>query len=66
MRDTLVRPTADPTLHVAHVSKRFGTGATQVTAVRDVTLDVAPGEVVLIMGHPAPARPRSCSCWARS
>jgi putative ABC transport system ATP-binding protein len=37
-------------LHVDHVTKRFGTGETEVVAVRDVTLDVAPGEVVLIMG----------------
>jgi putative ABC transport system ATP-binding protein len=38
------------TLTVNHVSKRFGTGETQVTAVDDVSLAVAPGEVVLIMG----------------
>ena len=50
MSDALLRTAGDRALHVSHVSKRFGTGATQVTAVRDVTLDVAPGEVVLIMG----------------
>jgi len=38
------------TLTVTHVSKRFGSGATEVTAVDDVSLTVAPGEVVLIMG----------------
>jgi putative ABC transport system ATP-binding protein len=38
------------TLTATHVSKRFGTGDTQVTAVDDVSLAVAPGEVVLIMG----------------
>jgi putative ABC transport system ATP-binding protein len=32
------------------VTKRFGSGAAQVTAIRDVSLDVAPGEIVLIMG----------------
>ncbi len=37
-------------LHVDHITKRFGTGETEVVAVRDVTLDIAPGEVVLIMG----------------
>jgi putative ABC transport system ATP-binding protein len=42
--------TADPVLHVSHISKRFGAGTTHVAAVRDVTLDVAPGEIVLIMG----------------
>ena len=40
----------DATLQVQHVTKRYGSGATEVTAVRDVSLAVAPGEVVLIMG----------------
>ncbi|HET8568632.1 MAG TPA: ATP-binding cassette domain-containing protein [Candidatus Limnocylindria bacterium] len=39
-----------PTLEVTRVTKRFGTGATEVVAVRDVSLAVAPGEIVLIMG----------------
>lgn len=39
-----------PVLQVAHVSKRYGVGTTEVQAVRDVSLDVSPGEVVLIMG----------------
>jgi putative ABC transport system ATP-binding protein len=38
------------TLTVEHVTKRYGGGATEVAAVRDVSLVVAPGEVVLIMG----------------
>lgn len=38
------------TLQVSHVSKRYGSGATEVTAVRDVSLSVAPGEIMLIMG----------------
>jgi putative ABC transport system ATP-binding protein len=38
------------TLQVTHVSRRYGTGVTQVTAVQDVSLTVAPGEIVLIMG----------------
>ena len=37
-------------LDVEHLSKRFGSGATEVKAVRDVSLKVNPGEVVLIMG----------------
>jgi putative ABC transport system ATP-binding protein len=37
-------------LYVSHVTKRFGAGDTEVVAVRDVSLAVAPGEVVLIMG----------------
>ncbi len=41
---------ADSTLKVDHVTKRYGQGATEVAAVRDVSLTVAPGEIVLIMG----------------
>ena len=37
-------------LSVDHVTKRFGSGDAEVVAVRDVSLEVAPGEVVLIMG----------------
>ena len=37
-------------LGVAGVSKRFGSGATAVEAVSDVSLEVKAGEVVLIMG----------------
>ena len=37
-------------LAVEHVSKRYGSGATEVDAVRDVSLEVKSGEVVLIMG----------------
>ena len=37
-------------LAVEHITKRYGSGATEVNAVRDVSLEVKPGEVVLIMG----------------
>lgn len=37
-------------LRVNHVTKRYGAGPTQVAAVRDVSLSVARGEIVLIMG----------------
>lgn len=40
----------DTALSVDHVTRRYGAGSTQVTAVRDVSLKVAPGEIVLIMG----------------
>lgn len=40
----------DKTLQVTHVSKRYGSGTTEVTAVHDVSLSVSPGEIVLIMG----------------
>ncbi|MBI3361457.1 MAG: ABC transporter ATP-binding protein, partial [Chloroflexi bacterium] len=38
------------TLKVDRVTKRYGSGATEVTAVQEVSLTVAPGEIVLIMG----------------
>lgn len=38
------------TLQINHVTKRYGSGATEVAAVRDVSLSVASGEIVLIMG----------------
>ncbi len=38
------------TLDVRHVTKVYGDGETQVRAVQDVSLSVAPGEIVLIMG----------------
>ncbi|MBM4408889.1 MAG: ATP-binding cassette domain-containing protein [Chloroflexi bacterium] len=38
------------TLDLRRVTKRFGEGDAEVVAVRDVSLAVAPGEVVLIMG----------------
>jgi putative ABC transport system ATP-binding protein len=37
-------------LSATHLTKRFGAGDTEVAAVRDVGLEVAPGEIVLIMG----------------
>jgi putative ABC transport system ATP-binding protein len=37
-------------LAVSHITKRYGAGGTEVVAVRDVSLAVAPGEIVLIMG----------------
>ena len=40
----------DQALLITHVSKRYGSGATEVNAVHDVSLSVGPGEIVLIMG----------------
>lgn len=42
--------TQSETLQITHVTKRYGSGSTEVTAVRDVSLAVNPGEIVLIMG----------------
>lgn len=41
---------ASPLLRVDHVVRTFGQGQSTITAVDDVTLDVSPGEILLIMG----------------
>ncbi len=41
---------SNTTLNVTRVTKRYGSGAMQVSAVRDVSLAVALGEIILIMG----------------
>jgi putative ABC transport system ATP-binding protein len=43
-------PTEDPAIAVRNLTKTFGDGALAVTAVHDVNLEIAKGEVVLIMG----------------
>ena len=42
--------TSEPVLWARNLSKSFGSGSTAVHAVRDVTLTLQPGELVLIMG----------------
>ena len=37
-------------LQVSNITKRYGSGTAEVTAVRDVSLTITPGEIVLIMG----------------
>jgi putative ABC transport system ATP-binding protein len=41
---------SQPTLKVTDLSRHYGAGDTQVTAVRNVSLSVERGEIVLIMG----------------
>jgi putative ABC transport system ATP-binding protein len=39
-----------PVMQVEQVTRRFGSGPTEVTAIKDISLSVVQGEVVLIMG----------------
>ncbi len=38
------------TLAISHITKIYGSGATEVHAVQDISMSVIPGEIVLIMG----------------
>jgi putative ABC transport system ATP-binding protein len=40
----------EPLVRIRHLSKVFGEGETRVEAVRDVELELARGEIVLVMG----------------
>ena len=46
----MLKSSDNKSLQINHVSKRYGSGSTEVTAVHDVSLSVNPGEIVLIMG----------------
>jgi len=41
---------SEPLIRIDSVSMTFGTGPAAVEAVRDLSLDVARGEVVVIVG----------------
>lgn len=41
---------SEPLFVAEALTKRYGSGATEIVAVRDISLSVAPGEIVLIMG----------------
>jgi putative ABC transport system ATP-binding protein len=43
-------PRPEPRVSLRAISKHFGAGETRVDALRDISLDVAPGEVVALRG----------------
>lgn len=43
-------PTSTPALRMAHVSKTYGTGSSQVHALRDASLSIERGTLTLILG----------------
>src|SRR6266536_3801950 len=40
----------NPTLRARHLTRSFGSGETKTTALADVSLDMYPGELALLMG----------------
>src|SRR5262249_61202620 len=43
-------PTTKPTLRARGLTRSFGSGETLTVALRDVSLDLYPGEIALLMG----------------
>ena len=49
-KDQVMRGATQPVVSLSHVTLRYGDGPSVVTALDDVTLDVAPGERVCVLG----------------
>jgi putative ABC transport system ATP-binding protein len=53
-----------PIVRVEHLSKRFGAGETRVDALRDINMDVFPGQVVGLMGPSGSGKTTLLNCIA--
>ena len=49
--------TAEPFIQLRNVRKVYRSGGAEFLAVSDVTMDVAEGELISLVGPPAAARP---------
>jgi len=49
--EPIVEPAPEPMLSVRGINRSFGTGATAVQALRDVSFDVTPGTMVALVGR---------------
>ena len=49
--EPIVEPALEPMLSVRGINRSFGTGATAVQALRDVSFDVTPGTMVALVGR---------------
>ena len=53
-----------PVVRVEHLSKRFGSGTARVDALRDINMDVYPGQVVGLMGPSGSGKTTLLNCIA--
>jgi ABC-type glutathione transport system ATPase component len=58
------RPNAEPLIAAHDVVKGYRTAAGYVPVLAGASLDVAPGEMVAIIGASGVGKSRSCTCWA--
>ena len=53
-----------PVVRVEHLSKHFGSGTARVDALRDINMDVYPGQVVGLMGPSGSGKTTLLNCIA--
>ena len=62
MTTTETSPPASPILSARHVRKVYRTGSQEVVALRDVDLDIAAGEMVMVMGPSGNGKTTMLNC----
>ena len=60
----MATPTKQPVVRVEHLSKTFGQGTARVDALRDINMDVFPGQVVGLMGPSGSGKTTLLHCIA--
>ena len=58
------RPDRQPVVRVEHLSKHFGQGSARVDALRDINMEVYPGQVVGLMGPSGSGKTTLLHCIA--
>ena len=60
----MAEPQRQPVVRVEHLSKHFGQGSARVDALRDINMDVYPGQVVGLMGPSGSGKTTLLHCIA--
>ena len=60
----MAEPSRQPVVRVEHLSKHFGQGMARVDALRDIDMDVYPGQVVGLMGPSGSGKTTLLHCIA--